>query len=48
MECGNCFLPPGCLAYLAARREKPQGPFDPPLPPPENGETISSLPPPWQ
>lgn len=34
-------------AYLAARREKPQGRFDPPLPP-QNGETISSLPPPWQ
>lgn len=34
-------------AYLAARREKPQGRFDPPFPPP-TGETNSSLPPPWQ
>lgn len=35
-------------AYLAARREKPQGRSGPPLAPPKNGETISSLPPPWQ
>lgn len=34
-------------AYLAARREKPQGRFDPPLPP-RKGEIISSLPPSWQ
>ena len=31
-------------AYLAARREKPQGRSEPTLPP-RNGETISSLPP---
>ena len=34
-------------AYLAARRETPQGRSEPTLPP-RNGETISSLPPPWQ
>ena len=34
-------------AYLAARREKPQGRFDPPMTP-RKGEAISSLPPPWQ
>ena len=34
-------------AYLAARREKPQGRSEPTLPP-RNGETISSMPPPWQ
>lgn len=34
-------------AYLAARREKPQGRFDPPMTP-RKGETISSLPSPRQ